>query len=86
MLMSLAGKRIAFLDWLGTFSLEIYLVHIAVLRMLSFYGGIDLLGNWLYLVLPISSIPVACLVQLLSNFLLKQFHYKIVRYCAKKTP
>ena len=70
MIVSAIGKNSVFLGWLGGFSLEIYLVHIVMLRIFSFYGIIDLLGNVLYLVLPICSIPVAYLVRLLSNYIL----------------
>ncbi len=72
LLVSKGEKKIRVLEWTGSLSLEIYLVHITMLHVLSYFGLVDRLGFWLYLLLPLYAIPVAWLVRLITELILKK--------------
>lgn len=63
------GARSRTFDWIGALSLELYLVHRTALYVLEHYGWIDKLGGWLYLLLPLFSIPAAWLVKRLGTII-----------------
>ena len=71
-LVSHFGPQSRVLAWLGTISLEIYLVHITAIRLLRFYGMLDLWGGWTYLVLPLFTVPAAWLVHKLAGCIQKR--------------
>ncbi len=55
------------LEQIGGLSLEVYLIHITLLHPIKYYGVMDLLGAWLYLVLPGISVFLAWIVGLLEK-------------------
>ena len=65
-------KRIRLFELFGSMSLEIYLVHITLLHPLKQFGYIDLLGNWLYLILPVISLMISWLILMCENLILKK--------------
>lgn len=69
---ALPGQRFPLFSWLGGLSLEIYLVHITLLHPIKFYGMMDAVGYWLYLILPVMAIPIAFLVGKLADWILKK--------------
>lgn len=56
-----------FLAFCGVMSLELYIVHILIRNVLVWYNTTQFLEYWLYLLLPLISIPVAYCVSALSN-------------------
>ena len=60
------------LEWLGGLSLELYLVHITLLHPLKYYGIMDAVGYWLYLLLPAVSAAAAWLVKKIEEMILKR--------------
>lgn len=56
-----------FLSFCGTISLEIYIVHIMIRNVLVWYSITPRLGYWLYLVLPLISIPISFFVYILAH-------------------
>ena len=67
---SAVGVRNRFLDLAGTVSLEMYLIHITLLHPLNYYGVMDAIGYWLYLVLPIGTILISLAVSKLEMLVL----------------
>lgn len=61
------GRKIMPFEWIGGFSLEVYLVHITLLHPLKYYGVINAVGYWLYLILPVVSVFIAWIVSLIAN-------------------
>lgn len=66
------GKRIRLLELAGGLSLEAYLVHITILHPLQYYGIIQAVGNWLYLILPAVSLLLAWIVGRIEKLILQQ--------------
>ena len=62
-IVSKIGGKLQFFEWIGTLSLEIYLVHITLLHPLKYYGIIDTVGYWLYLILPVIAVLISWLVK-----------------------
>ncbi len=58
-------------EWIGGLSLEIYLIHITLFHPLKYYGIIDAVGYWLYLILPITTFLIAWIVGLIEKKVLK---------------
>lgn len=56
-----------FLSFCGVISLELYIVHIIIRNVLVWYSITPQLGFWLYLLLPLVSIPIAFCVFNISN-------------------
>ena len=52
-----------FFEWVGTLSLEIYLIHITLLHPIKYYGIMDAVGCWLYLILPVIAVLISWLVK-----------------------
>ena len=61
-ILSTTGKENLFLERIGCLSLEVYLIHITLLHPMKYYGIIDAVGYWLYLILPVTSVLLAMLV------------------------
>ena len=61
-LMSTAGGKIQIFEWMGSLSLEIYLIHITLLHPIKYYGVMDAVGYGLYLILPAVSVFLAWIV------------------------
>ena len=72
LVVSAAGRRNRILDFIGVFSLEMYLIHITSLHPLNYYGIMDLVGYWLYLILPLGAILASWLVSRLETFILSR--------------
>ena len=62
-IVSKVGGKVQFFEWIGTLSLEIYLVHITLLHPLKYYGIMDTVGYWLYLILPVIAVLISWLVK-----------------------
>ena len=60
------------LEWLGGLSLELYLVHVTLLHPLKYYGIIDAVGYWLYLILPPLSALIAWVVGKIEKTVMKR--------------
>jgi peptidoglycan/LPS O-acetylase OafA/YrhL len=56
---------------LGEISLEVYLVHIMTLHILKFYGLDKQIGQWMYILLPLMTIPLALMVPKISKRLIE---------------
>ena len=54
-------------SYIGSLSLEIYLIHITILHPMKFYGWIDYLGTSLYFILPIIAIAISIIINLISR-------------------
>ena len=65
-------KHVQLLATAGNLSLEMYLVHVTLLHPLKYYGVIDQLGYWLYLILPVITLPVAMAVGGLEKKIIKK--------------
>lgn len=61
-ILSADEKKVFLIEKVGSLSLETYLIHITLLHPLKYYGIIDILGYWLYLVLPIGTILLAFVI------------------------
>lgn len=59
-------------SWIGSMSLEIYLLHITLLHPLKYYGVMDAVGYWLYLILPILAVALSCVVVRIEEFVLNR--------------
>ncbi len=68
------GSR--FWSWIGGMSLESYLLHITLLHPLKYYGIMDAVGNWLYLLLPMLTIALSCVVMRIEEFILSRLERK----------
>lgn len=55
--------RSRIIEYVGGISLEIYLLHITLLHPIKYYGIIDELEYWLYIILPTITIILAIVVQ-----------------------
>ena len=75
LVVSAVGVRIRFLDLVGTVSLEMYLIHITSLHPLNYYGVMNAIGYWLYLVLPMGTIVVSLAVSKLETFVLRRLYF-----------
>ena len=60
------------LEWLGGLSLELYLVHVTLLHPIKYYGIMDAVGNWLYLILPLLSALIAWVVEKIEKTVMKR--------------
>jgi len=65
-LLSAFGGRLGALDFAGRLSLEIYLVHIALLHLVRYRNVFDAIGLWIIIALPAASVLVSWLVSLLE--------------------
>lgn len=65
-------RKLPVLEWLGGLSLELYLVHITLLHPIKYYGILDAVDAWLYLLLPAVSIPLAWIVKKIEEYILKR--------------
>jgi len=72
LLLSMVGKKIGVLEWVGSVSLEVYLIHITLLHPLRYYGIMDAVGYWLYLILPAVTLIIAWVVGKIERLILKQ--------------
>lgn len=57
----------AFFGFLGSISLELYMVHVFLINILKWYGLNNVFGIWVWVLLPLISIPVAYIISLLSK-------------------
>lgn len=64
--------KLRVLEWLGGLSLELYLVHVTLLHPIKYYGIMDAVGYWLYLILPLVSGLLAWIVKKLEEIILNQ--------------
>lgn len=71
-ILSLFSGRSALFEGIGGLSLEIYLIHITLLHPLKYYGAMDILGHWLYLVLPVAALLIAWIVGKIENLINKK--------------
>ena len=56
--------------WMGGISLEMYLIHITLLHPIKYYGLMDVVGYWLYLILPAVTILLSGVVGLIEKRLM----------------
>ncbi len=61
-LISKYGNKNRAIEWVGRVSLEVYLIHITLLHPIKYYGIMDKVGYWLYLLLPCVTIVIAYFV------------------------
>lgn len=61
-ILSLFNGKLTLLEMIGGLSLEIYLIHITLLHPLNYYGVLETLGYWLYLMLPVATLLIAYIV------------------------
>ena len=54
---------------LGEISLEVYLVHIMTLHVFTFYGFEKQIGQWMFIVLPLITIPLSLMVRKMTKLL-----------------
>ena len=54
---------------IGKLSLEIYLAHVTLLHLLKYYGFIEKVGYWLYVILPVISVIIGCFVKRFEELL-----------------
>lgn len=52
---------------LGEISLEVYLVHIMILHIFTFYGLDKQIGQWMFILLPLMSIPLSLMVSIIRK-------------------
>ena len=52
---------------LGEISLEVYLVHIMTLHIFTFYGLDKQIGQWMFILLPLMSIPLSLMVSIIRK-------------------
>ena len=71
-LLSFEGGKLPPLERIGELSLEIYLIHIILFHPLKYYGLLDSLGGWLYLILPVISVVAALAVDLIKKAILNR--------------
>lgn len=71
-ILSLFDGKIAAFEWIGTLSLEIYLVHITLLHPLKYYGIIDTVSYWLYIILPVSALLISWIVGKIEKIIIKR--------------
>lgn len=71
-ILSLFNGKSNVLDWIGGLSLEVYLVHITLLHPLKYYGIIDLVGYWLYIILPVSALLISWIVGKIEKIIIKR--------------
>ena len=55
--------------FIGTQSLELYLVHIPLLHVLRYCGVLKTSGKWIYLIVLVSSFVLACVAKRLCNIM-----------------
>ena len=55
--------------FIGTLSLELYLVHIPLLHVLRYCGVLKTSGKWIYLIVLVSSFVLACVAKRLCNIM-----------------
>ncbi len=65
------------LNNLGSMSLELYLVHITLLHPLKYYGVMDTVGFWMYLLLPVVTIPISYFMLKIEQLILAKAPVKI---------
>ena len=65
-------RRARLFKWIGSFSLEVYLVHITLLHPVKYYGMMDAVGYWLYLILPVVSVLIAWVFARIEDLILKK--------------
>ncbi len=65
-LLSTFGGGTGALDFVGRLSLEIYLVHIALIHITIYRGVFDAIGLWIIIALPAASILISWLVSLIE--------------------
>lgn len=68
-LLSMKKGKVQVLERIGGLSLEIYLIHVTLLHPIKYYGIMDAMRYWLYLVLPIVSIIIALIVKHIENLI-----------------
>lgn len=71
-ILSLFNGKIIIFEWIGTLSLEVYLVHITLLHPLKYYGIIDSVGYWLYIILPVSALLISWIVGKIEKIIIKR--------------
>lgn len=71
-LLSGIGKKINIFEWIGGLSLEVYLIHITLLHPIKYYGIMDSVDYWLYLILPAITLAIAWVVGRIEKLILKQ--------------
>lgn len=59
-----------FFTKLGEISLEVYLVHIMALHIFTFYGLDKQIGQWMFILLPLISIPLSLIVPQIAKRLI----------------
>ena len=67
-----------FLAFVGGFSLEIYLIHVFLLRIFDFFHCVDVLKGFYYLIIPLLTLFLVYLYQTVRNVICKSFatyHY-----------
>ena len=71
-ILSRIGRKVELLEWIGGLSLEVYLVHITLLHPIKYYGIMEAVGYWLYLILPLIVVPIAWIVGRIEGRILKK--------------
>ena len=66
-------KPAVFFSFIGTLSLELYLVHVPVLHLLRYNGILEKAGIWNYVILPLIAIPLAYFGRQICLFLRETF-------------
>ena len=65
-LLSAFGGRIGAFEFAGRLSLEIYLIHIALIHIVRYRNVFDVIGLWIIIALPAVSILISWIVSLLE--------------------
>lgn len=71
-LISLSNTKIPIFEWIGGLSLEAYLIHITLLHPLKYYGIIDVVGYWLYVILPIATLLISWIVVKIEAYIISK--------------
>ena len=57
-----------FCEWIGELSLEVYIIHVIIIRLIHYYDYFNLLPSLLwYVLIPIATLPLAYGLQTLNN-------------------
>lgn len=56
--------------WIGGLSLEVYLIHITLLHPVKYYGIMESVGYWLYILLPVLTLCLALPVGRIEKLIL----------------
>ena len=71
-LVSAFGRPVRVLEVIGRRSLEIYLIHIALLHVFKHAGITGAVGYWLYLILPAATLSIALIIGSIEDALLRR--------------